>query len=64
MQTVEKDASIDIASFLVASFNEAPDFNAGFHNQNLLNGENQTIMIAATYAQLLFPICYPVFERS
>ena len=45
----EKHNSTDIATFLIQSFYEAPNFKHGLHNQNLLNGEGQSIMIAATY---------------
>ncbi|PMD33323.1 cytochrome P450 [Hyaloscypha variabilis F] len=43
-----REGSIDIATFLIESFHEAPNFKAGLHNQNLLNGEGQPVMIAAT----------------
>jgi hypothetical protein len=43
-----KKDSIDIATFLIESFYEASTFKDGLHNQHLLNGEGQSIMIAAT----------------
>lgn len=40
--------TVDIATYLIESFHEAPTFEAGLYNQDMLHAEGQTIMIAAT----------------